>query len=95
MRTDDHALPCSKAVGQCNAARSNLYRWTSQHDVNVVRKHQEIVKNVTRFPKASRHLLKRQDKKLKHYGAVTLGRFGGNPGHRMFCIILSSTSLFH
>ena len=46
----------------CNAVRSNLYRWTSQHDANVVRKHQDIVKNVTGFPKVSRHLLKRQGK---------------------------------
>ena len=74
-----HALPCGKAVGQGNAARSNLYLWTSQHDANVVRKHQDIVKNVTEFPKASRHLLKRQGEKLKRHGAVTLGRFGGNP----------------
>ena len=74
-----HALLCGKAVGQCNAVKSNLYRWTSQHDANVVRKHQDIVKNVTGFPKASRHLLKRQGKKLKRHGAVTLGCFGGNP----------------
>ena len=66
-----HALPCANAVGQRNAARSNLYRW--------IRKHQAIVKNVTEFLKASRHLLKRQGKKLKRHGAVTLGRFGGNP----------------
>ena len=76
-----HALPCGNAVGQCNAVRSNLYRWTSQHDANVVRKHQGIVKSVTGFPKASRHLLKRQGKKLKRHGAVTLGRFGGNPAY--------------
>ena len=53
-------------------SRSNLYRWTPQHDANVVQKHQDIVKNVTGFPKASRHLLKRQGKKLKRHGAVTL-----------------------
>ena len=76
-----HTLPCGNAVGQCNSVRSNLYCWTSQHDANGVREHQGIVKNVTGFPKASRHLLKRQGKKLKHHGAVTLGRFGGNPGH--------------
>ena len=74
-----HGLPCGNAVDQCNAVRSNLYRWTSQHDVNVVREHQGIIKNVTGFLKASRHLLKRQGKKLKRHGAVTLGRFGGNP----------------
>ena len=74
------ALPCGNAVGQCNAVRSNLYRWTSQHDANVVRKHQGIVKNVTGFLKASRHLLMRQGKKLKRHGAVTLRSFGGNPG---------------
>ena len=74
-----HALPCGKAVGQCDAARSNLYRWTSQHVANAVRKHQDIVKNVTEFSKASRYLLKRQGNKLKRHGAVTLGRFGGNP----------------
>ena len=78
MRTDEPRATGGKAVGLCNVARSNLYRWTSQHDANVVRKHQDIVKNVMEFPKASRHLLKRQGKKLKRHGAVTLGRFGGN-----------------
>ena len=53
-------------------SRSNLYRWTQQHDANVVQKHQDIVKNVTGFPKASRYLLKRQGKNLKRHGAVTL-----------------------
>ena len=76
-----HTLPCGNAVGQCNSVRSNLYCWTSQHDANVVREHQGIVKNVTGFPKASQHLLKRQGKKLKRHGAVTLGRFGGNPAY--------------
>ena len=46
---------------------------------NVVRKHKGIVKNVTEFPKASRHSLKRQGGKLKRHGAVTLGRFEGKP----------------
>ena len=76
MRTDE---PLTVALGQWNAARSNLYRWSSQHNTNVVRKHQDIVKNVKGFPKASQHLLKRQGKKLKRQSAVTLGRFGGNP----------------
>ena len=66
------ALPCGNAVGQCNAVRSNLSHRTSQHDGNVVRKHQGIVKSVTGFPKASRHLLKRQSNKLKRHGAATL-----------------------
>ena len=79
MRTDE---PRTVASGQWNAARSNLYRWPSQHDANVVRKHQDIVKNVKGFPKASRHLLKRQGKKIKRHGAVTLGRFRGNPVYR-------------
>ena len=34
--------------------------------------------SVTALTEASRHLLKRQGKKLKRHGAVTLGRFGGN-----------------
>ena len=74
-----HALLCGNAVCQCNSVRSSLYRWTSQHDANVLREHQGIVKNFTGFPKASWHLLKRQGKKLKRHGAMTLGRFGGNP----------------
>ena len=77
MRTDE---PRTVALGQWNAARSYLYRWPSQHDANVVRKHQDIVKSVKGFPKASRHLLKRQGKKIKRHGAVTLGRFGANCG---------------
>ena len=34
-----HTLPCGNTVGQCNAVRSNvdMYRWTSQHDANVLR----------------------------------------------------------
>ena len=67
-----HALPCDNTVDLCNAVRSDLYRWTPQHDANVVQKHQDIVKNVTGFPKASQHLLKRQGKNLKRHGAVTL-----------------------
>ena len=85
MRTDEPPTPpCGKAVGQCDAARSNLYRWTSQHDADVVREHQDIVENVTEFPEASRHLLKPQGTKLKCHGAVTLGRFGGNPDYYLF-----------
>ena len=38
-----------------------------------------IFLSVTALTEASRHLLKRQGKKLKRHGAVTLGRFGGNP----------------
>ena len=84
MRTDE---PRTVALGQWNAARSNLYHWPSQHDANVVRKHQDIVKNVKGFSKASQHLLKRQGKKIKRYGAVTLERFGGNPDNKfkMIC----------
>ena len=85
-----HALPCGNAVGQCNAVRSNLYHWTSQHDANVVQKHQNIVKNIMGFPKASRHLLKRQGKKLKRHGAVTLRRFGGNPANRPTTLVAYS-----
>ena len=86
-----HAIPCGKAVGLCNVARSNLYRWTSLHDANVVRKHQDIVKRVTGFPNVSRHLLKRQGKKLKRHGAVTLGRFGGNPAyHSIYWAVLTA-----
>ena len=81
MRTDE---PRTVALGRCNAARSNLYRLPLQHDANVIRKHQAIVKNFKGFPKASQHLLKRQSKKIKRHGAVTLGRFGGNPGNCIY-----------
>ena len=45
--THCHAACCGNTVGLCNAVRSNLYRWTSQHDADVVQKHQGIVKSIT------------------------------------------------
>ena len=43
-----HALLCGNAMGlSCNTVRFNLYRWTSQHDANVLRKHQGIVNPYT------------------------------------------------
>ena len=64
MHTDEPRTAMRQCRGQCNGVRYNLYCWTSQHDANVLRKHQGIVENVTGFPKASRHLLKRQGKNL-------------------------------
>ena len=75
-----HALPCGNAVGQCNAVRSHLYCWTSQHDANVVLKHQGIVKNVTGFPKASDGTYWSVRVKIKCHVVVMLSCFGGNPG---------------
>ena len=49
-----------------------------------------LLKIVTGFPKASRHLLKRQGEKLKRHGSVTLDRFGGNPE-----MVLSLIFLIH
>ena len=78
-----HAPPCGKAVGQCDAARSNLYRWTSQHDANVVRKHQDIVENVTEFPEASGYKIKaswcRDAWTLWGETLIIIYSFGNNP----------------
>ena len=42
----------------------------------------------TTLTEASQHLLKRQGKKLKRHGAVTLGRFGGNPDYLLVTLLV-------
>ena len=54
--------------------------------------------SVTALTEASRHLLKRQGKKLKRHGAVTLGRFGGNTDlntQEIFQIYMDDMHMMH